>query len=277
MRSHQEKLKIFHQLHHTGELFIAPNAWDAGTSRILEQLGYPAIATTSAGLAFALGVRDSAACLSQAAVLSNAQDIAKATSLPVSADLENGFGDAPEAVADTIKKAFSAGLCGCTIEDVSGNPDKPIYEFEHSVERIVAAVEAKPDPHFMLTARTENFITGNPDLDDTIRRLSAFEAAGADVLYAPGLPDLTAVKEVTQSLTKPLNVVIGLTSAAYSIDELREAGVKRISTGGSLARAALGEFIRAATELHNQESYNYAQHAISSDDALAMMSSEPLS
>ncbi len=276
MPSHHEKLTSFRQLHAGNRLFIAPNPWDAGTARILEQLGYPALATTSAGLAFALGVQDSSACLSRQQVIDNARDIVEATNLPVSADLENGFGDEPEAVAQTLREAFEIGLCGCTIEDASGDSKKPIYGFELAVERIQAAVEAKFHPEFMLTARCENFITGRPDLEDTIRRLKAFEEAGADVLYAPGLPDLESVKQLLDEVSKPVNVVVGLTKATYSVQELSDIGVKRISVGGSFARAALGEFIRAAEELKSLGSYDYAKTAISSDDAMAFMSSNPL-
>lgn len=269
--THAQKMEKFRDLHQGPAAFLMPNPWDAGTAKILESLGYEALATTSAGLAFSLGVRDSTASLSRGEVLENARSIVKATRLPVSADLENGFGDTPEACAQTITEAFAQGLCGGSIEDATGEIAQPIYDFELAVERVQAAVEAKPDTRFMLTARAENFICDRPDLDDTIRRLQAFEAAGADVLYAPGLPDIDAVRQVCAAVSRPVNVVVGLTGANYSLEELSQAGVRRISVGGAFARAALGEFIRAATELKDHGTYGFARDAVPDATAAGYM------
>lgn len=266
-----EKLEQFGQLHRAQGSFVMPNAWDAGTARILGGLGFRALATTSAGLAFSMGVRDSSGCLLRCQVLDNARAIVEATDLPVSADLENGFGASPEACAQTIREAEEIGLCGGAIEDATGDPDTPIYDFEHAVDRIRAAVTAKTAPGFLITARAENFICDRPDLDDTIRRLQAFEEAGADVVYAPGLPDIESVRRVCQSVSVPVNVVVGLTASTYSVDDLSAVGVKRISTGGSLARAALGEMVRAACELQEHGTYGYADRAISDADAARQM------
>ena len=267
----KSKLAVFERLHSTNGAFLMPNAWDAGTARILEGLGFQALGTTSAGLAFSLGLRDSSGSLSRRQVIDNAAAIVEATKLPVSADLENGFGHTPEACAETIKQAGEVGLCGGAIEDATGEPSKPIYEFGLAVERIQAAVEAKPNADFVITARSENFINGRPDLQDTIGRLQAFEEAGANVVYAPGLPDIEAVREVCKSVSVPVNVVVGLTATTYSVRDLSEAGVRRISTGGSLARAALGEMIRAATELIENGTYEFSKSAISDTDTAAQM------
>ncbi|WP_434058453.1 isocitrate lyase/PEP mutase family protein [Coralliovum pocilloporae] len=272
--AHGRKLAEFARLHREAGAFLMPNAWDAGTARILEKLGFPALATTSAGLAISMGVRDSSGSLSRRQVLDNARSIVAATSLPVSADLENGFGSRPEDVAQTIREAEAIGLCGGAIEDSTGDPEDPIYSFELAVERIRAAVAAKSMKAFLITARSENFICGRPDLADTICRLKAFEDAGADVVYAPGLPDIEAVRAVCEAVTVPVNVVVGLTSASCSIGDLSMAGVRRVSTGGSLARAGLGEMIRAATELKERGTSDYAERAISDADVSSQMVSE---
>ena len=241
---------------------MIPNPWDAGTARILAALGFEALATTSAGLAFALGQQDGT--VGRAAMLANAADIVAESSLPVSADLENGFGDAPREVAETIRFAAAAGLVGGSIEDATGNAGQPIYAFDHAVERIAAAVEAaRALPfRFMLTARAENFLHGRPDLDDTIRRLQAFERAGADVLYAPGLPSMDAVRAVCAAVSRPVNVLAGGSGAATSVAALAEAGVKRISLGSALSRAALGGFIRAAREIKASGTFGFAADAV---------------
>ncbi|MGC3940130.1 isocitrate lyase/PEP mutase family protein [Roseobacter sp. EG26] len=272
---HDAKLAEFKRLHTTSEIFIAPNAWDAGTARILESIGFPALATTSAGLAFSMGVTDSSGSLTRAQVLENAKSIVEATSLPVSADLENGFGVQPDDCALTIRQAEAIGLCGGALEDASGDPENPIYDFELAVERIRVACAAKTKQNFHVTARAENFLYGRPDLEDTIRRLRAFEQAGADVVYAPGLPDIDAVKAVCQSVNIPVNVVVGLTDTTYDKADLAAVGVRRISTGGSLARAALGEMIRGASELKTQGTYRYAANAIPDAEAAAYMKSVP--
>lgn len=265
--AYRRKLEEFARLHRAPGAFLMPNAWDAGTARILERMGFPALATTSAGLAFSMGLRDSSGSLSRQQVLDNARSIVEATSLPVSADLENGFGSSPEDCAQTVREAEAVGLCGGAIEDATGDPSDPIYDFELAVGRIRAAVEARSAKNFLITARAENFIYGRPDLDDTIRRLKAFERAGADVVYAPGLPGIEFVRKVCEAATVPVNVVVGLSDTTYSVDDLLKVGVRRISTGGSLARAAIGEMIRAATELKERGTYDYADKAISDSDA----------
>ncbi len=271
MNEHQQIMDKFTRLHQSTGAFLMPNAWDAGTARILEGLGFLALATTSAGLAFSMGIRDSSGSLSRSQVLENASTIVEATNLPVSADLENGFGASPKDCAQTVQEAEEIGLCGGAIEDATGDPDNPIYEFEHAVDRIRAAVAAKSKSGFLITARAENFIYNRPDLNDTIRRLQAFEEAGADVVYAPGLPDIETVRAVCKSVSVPVNVVVGLSATSYSVDDLSAAGVRRISTGGSLARAALGEMIRAAQELKGCGTYEYSKKAISDADAASQM------
>jgi len=258
----QDKAAAFRALHAGAGAFVMPNPWDAGSARLLTHLGFEALATTSAGLAFSVAKRDSAGGLGRQEILENARAIVDATPLPVSADLENGFGDAPATCAETLRLAVGVGLVGGSIEDASGDPGKPIYDFEHAVERVAAAVEAVRGQPFVLTARAENYLHGRPDLDDTIRRLQAFEAAGADVLYAPALPDIEAIRTVCQALSKPVNVVMGLTPPTYSVAELAEAGVKRISVGGSMARAAFDGLVRAAREVREQGTFTYADTAI---------------
>lgn len=257
-----EKHRLFRSLHEQEGAFVIPNPWNAGTARILTALGFEALATTSAGLAFSAGCRDSSGDLTRDDTLANAREIVVSTHLPVSADLENGFGGAPETCAETIRLAAGVGLVGGSIEDATGDADNPIYEFNHAVERIAAACEAARALPFVLTARAENFLHGRPDLVDTIRRLQAFENAGADVLYAPGLPDLEAIRRVCEAVAKPVNVVMGLKPSMYSVEELQAAGVKRISVGGSFARAALGALVRAAREVREQGTFTYADDAI---------------
>ena len=259
------KYQIFKAMHES--TFVMPNPWDAGSAKILTALGYKALATTSAGFAFSQGKRDSSGSLGRDDILANARAIVQSTDLPVSADLENGFGDAPEACVKTILAASKTGLVGGSIEDATGNPAQPIYDCAHAVERVAAAVEAAQGLPFLVTARAENFLHGRPDLADTITRLQAFEAAGADVLYAPGLPSLDAIREVCSALTKPVNVVMGLSGPNLTVPDLRAAGVKRISVGGSFARAALGGFMRAAEEVLEYGTFTYASDAL--PDAVA--------
>jgi 2-methylisocitrate lyase-like PEP mutase family enzyme len=256
------KFEAFKALHQGPQPFVMPNPWNAGTARMLEALGFAALATTSAGLAFAMGRLDSAQGLSRDSILANAREIAEATALPVSADLEDGFGASPETCAQTIGEATAMGLVGGSIEDATGDTAQPIFDFGLAVERVGAAAEAARGKPFVLTARAENFLHGRPDIDDTIKRLQAFAKAGADVLYAPGLPDLEAIRHVCSSLDKPVNVVMGLSGPVYSVQQLAEAGVRRVSVGGSLARAALGAFMRAAQEVKTQGTFNYASTAI---------------
>jgi 2-methylisocitrate lyase-like PEP mutase family enzyme len=245
------KAEAFAELHKGPGAFVIPNPWDVGSTQILTGMGFKALATTSAGYAFSQGLKDSA--VSRDMMLAHAAELAAATTLPVSADLENGYGDSPEAAAETIRLATETGLVGASIEDFSGGADGIIYDFNLTVERIEASVAAArgADFPFTLTARAENFIRGNPDLDDTIRRLQAFEAAGADVLYAPGLPNLDAIRTVCQSVGKPVNVVMGLAGSDMTTQQLSDAGVRRISVGAALARTALGAFMSAAKEMQS--------------------------
>jgi 2-methylisocitrate lyase-like PEP mutase family enzyme len=231
----------------------------------LTALGFEALTTTSAGLAFALGRRDGAGAISRDETLANAKAIVDATHLPVAADLENGFGHTPQAAAETIRLAGEmAGLVGGSIEDATGDLRRPIYDFQHAVERVTAAVEAAralPFP-FVLVGRAENFLHGRPDLDDTIRRLQAFEAAGADALYAPGLTRPEQIRTVCAAVSKPVNVVMGLKSGSLSVAELAALGVRRISLGSALSRAALGAFVRAAREIREQGTFRFAEDAL---------------
>ena len=273
----EEKLCSFRELHTRPGIFVVPNPWNAGTAKILTALGFEALATTSAGYAFAAGKLDSSAALGREEILANAKEVVDATELPVSADLENGFGHSPAECAKTMRMAAAVGLVGGSIEDASGDPNNPIYEFTQAVERVSAAARAARDCEILLTARTENFLWGRPDLLDTIERLRAFGQAGADVLYAPGLPSLEAIREVCSSVGKPVNVVMGLTGPSYSLDELAVAGVKRVSVGGSLARAALGGFMRAAREIKNTGTFEYCRSALPHSEARRLMAASQLS
>ena len=252
----------FRALHDRAGCFVIPNPWDVGSARLLASFGFEALATTSAGFAFSLGVRDGAPTREQ--VLEHCRSLVAATDLPVSADLENGFADSPEGVAETVRLARETGLAGCSIEDYTNRREDPIYDFALSVERVEAAVEAARSGggDFVLTARAENLLCGRDDLDDTIRRLQAFEAAGADVLYAPGLHDIDSVRAVTSALSKPVNVVMGMPGATLEVGELAAARVKRISLGSAFFRAALGEFLRAVTEVQNEGRFSFAARAV---------------
>jgi 2-methylisocitrate lyase-like PEP mutase family enzyme len=252
----------FRALHQREGAFVIPNPWDVGSARILASMGFEALATTSAGMAFALGRQEGT--VSREDTLEHCRLIVGATPLPVSADLEKGFGDSPQSVAECIVAAAETGLAGGSIEDHTGRQDDPIFEFELAVERIAAAVEASRSlaRDFVVTARSENFLWGRRDLDDTIKRLQAFSKVGADVLYAPGLPDLDSVRRVCAEVDKPVNIVMGLSSTGFTVPELAVAGVKRISVGASFARAAYGAFVNAATEVINDGSFAYADSAI---------------
>jgi len=256
-----EKASRFRALHERAGAFIIPNPWDVGTARVLAAMGFEALATTSAGHAFSLGLPEGVLTRDQA--LQHCRDIVGATGLPVSADLEKGFGDSPESVAETIRAAAGTGLAGCSIEDHTGRRDEPIYPFDLAVERIQAAVEAARGlpRDFVLTARSENFLWQRPDLDDTIRRLQAFEAAGADVLYAPGLRDLEMIRTLCQSAGKPVNVVMGLPGVTFGLAELAAAGVKRVSVGSALSRLAFGAVLRAAREMTEKGTFTFAADA----------------
>ncbi len=243
-----EKATAFRELHQRPGYFVFPNPWDGVSARILQGMGFEALATSSGAIASTLGRRDGQ--ISREESLFNARIIVESTDIPVAADLEKGFADDPAGVADCIREAAAVGLVGGSIEDATGSREQPLFAFDLAVERVAAAVEAaRALPfQFTLTARTENFLRGNPDLDDTIARLKAFEAAGADVLFAPGLPDLSAVRAVCQSVSKPVNYMQGIPGRSFSAKELAEAGVKRISLATSLYRTAMSALIDAAKE-----------------------------
>jgi 2-methylisocitrate lyase-like PEP mutase family enzyme len=257
-----EKGLAFRALHQSDGAFIIPNPWDIGTARLLAHLGFEALATTSAGFAASIGQQDYTIGRDQ--TMAHVTAIAAATSLPVSADLQNGFGDSPEIVAETIGLAAATGIVGGSIEDSTGQPDHPIYELELAVERIRATAElthALPFA-FTLTARAENYITGRPDLKDTISRLQAYQEAGADVLYAPGLATREDIAAVVGSVDRPVNVLVGLPGVEWSRDELAAIGVKRISIGSGLARAAYGAFFRAASEMRQEGTFTFAENSL---------------
>ena len=265
-KTQAEKAQAFRALHQRAGAFIIPNPWDIGSARLLAHLGFEALATTSMGYAFSLGRRDNT--LDREQVLAHARDISSATELPVSADLENGFGDSPAIAAETIKLAAAAGVIGGSIEDATGRADHPIYEIDHAVERVRAAVEAARSLSFpfTLTARAENYLHGRPDLKDTIRRLLAYQAAGADVLYTPGLATKDDIAAVVRAVDRPVNVVMGLKGVQLSLAELSALGVKRVSVGSALSRAALGAFLRAAREMREHGTFTFAAQAASSKE-----------
>lgn len=264
-----EKGQAFRALHQREGAFIIPNPYDVGSARILAHLGFEALATTSAGYAFSVGKRDNT--IGRDEMLAHAAAIVAATPLPVSADLEHGFGDDPETVAETIRLAAATGLAGCSIEDSTKRPDDPLFAIDRAAERIRAAAEAAhslPSP-FTLTARAENFLVGKPDLDDAIRRLQAYQEAGADVLYAPGLKTREEITSVVRSVDRPVNVLMGMPGVGLSLSDLSALGVKRISVGGALARVALGAVIRAAKEMRERGTFTFTDDAVSSRDISA--------
>lgn len=270
MRTQSEKGRIFRALHERDRAFIIPNPWDIGSARILEGLGFEALATTSAGYAFSLGLRDNE--VGRDRMLAHVAAVSAATDLPVSGDLEDGFGDSPETVAGTIRLAAAAGLAGASIEDATHRPGDPLYAIDLAADRIRAAAEAArslPFP-FTLTARAENFIEGRPDLGDTIRRLQAYQEAGADVLYAPGLASAEAITAVIGSVDRPVNVLMGMPGVGLDLAELSRIGVKRVSVGGALARAALGAFLRAAKEMRERGTFAFTADAVSSKDIVSL-------
>ena len=273
MMTQAEKAAIFQALHARKQPFVIGNPWDAGSARILTSLKYEALSTTSAGLAFSLGRKDGTAAVSRAEALENAKSIVEATNLPVAADLENGYGHAPEDAAKTIRMAAEVGLVGGSIEDATGDEAKPIYEFDHAVERIAAAVEAARSLRFpfMLVARAENYLHGRADLDDTIRRLQAFDKAGAAVLYAPGLTRPEDIRTVCSAVTKPVNVLMGLKGVPrLTVNELGELGVRRISVGSGFSRAALTAFLHAAREVIEDGTFGFADETLYISDLTAM-------
>ncbi len=252
-----DKGKIFRDLH--ASTFVIPNPWDVGTTKLLTSFGFKALATTSAGFAFSRGLPDGAVTFDT--MIHHCRELVAATGLPVSADLEKGKGDSPERAAETIFAAGAAGLAGCSIEDFSGDGDNPIYDFSHAVERVTAAVEAarslKHD--FVFTARAENFLHGRTDLDDTIRRLQAFEKAGADVLYAPGITDMAMVRAICSSVSKPVNV---LAVPGFTVAALAGAGAKRISLGSKLTAYAFGMLEKASREILQEGSFEFSRDAM---------------
>ena len=274
MPTQTEKAARFQALHNGLEPFVVANPWDAGSARILAGLGFQALSTTSAGLAFTLGRTDGTASVTRAEALANAKAIADATPLPVAADLENGYGHRPEDAAETIRLAAeAAGLVGGSIEDATGDRAKPIYEFQHAVERVAAAAAAAhalPFP-FMFVARAENFLHGRPDLDDTIRRLQAFETAGAEVLYAPGITRPEDIRTVCVSVSKPVNVLMGIKGAPLlSLKELGALGVRRVSIGSGFARAAMTAFLDAAREVRDHGTFTFTENTMYMSEIAAL-------
>lgn len=270
-----EKARRFRALHESPSTFLIPNPWDVGSARILTTLGFPALATSSFACAVALGRRDGDITREEA--IAHARSLAAATHLPVSADLENGFGDSPAAVAETIRFAASAGVVGGSIEDATGNPAQPLFDLETAVARVSAAITAAralPFP-FIVTARAENFFRGRPDLDDTIRRLQAYERAGADVLFAPALPDLAAVRAVCSAVSKPVNFMAGLPGKSFSVAELTTAGVRRISFGASLHRAALGGFLNATHEILQHGTFTFTDSLLPAPQVYQLLHPNP--
>lgn len=270
MSTQTEKGIAFRELHQRDRAFIIPNPWDIGTARLLAHLGFEALATTSAGYAFSIGQRDNT--VGRDKMIAHVREIAAATDLPVSADLENGFGDDPETVAETIKLGAAAGLVGGSIEDSTTRRDDPIYEIERAAERVRAAVEVTRSLpfSFTLTARAENYLFGRRDLNDTIKRLQAYQEAGADVLYAPGLSNKDDIAAVVSSLDRPVNVLMGLAGVRLNLAELSTIGVKRVSVGSVLSRVALSGFLRAAEEMRDHGTFTFADDAVSFRDISAM-------
>lgn len=261
MLTQVEKAAKFAELHRRAGTFIIPNPWDVGSARLLAHLGFEALATSSAGYAFSVGKADNN--VGRDDTLAHAAALAAATDLPVSIDLENGFGDAPAFVAETIRLAAATGAVGGSIEDATERVDDPIYERSLAVARVRAAAEAAHAlPYqFMLTARAENYLNGRPDLKDTIERLQMYQEAGADVLYAPGLTDIDDIATLVSSVDRPVNVLMGLKGVKLTVADLANVGVKRISVGSGLSRAALGGFLRAAKEMQEHGTFTFAEDA----------------
>jgi len=271
MPGQSDKAQCFRALHEAPGTFVIANAWDAGSARILTSLGFKALASSSGACAGVLGRRDGMVTRDEA--LAHCKAIVDATDLPVSADLEKGFGDTPEAAAETIRLAAEIGLVGASIEDATGDPARPLFDAEHAKDRITAAVEAAAAVSFpfTLTARTENYLRGNPNLDDTIRRLRSFEDAGADVLMAPGLPDLDAVRAVCAALSRPVNFMAGIKGKSFSVAALSDAGVKRVSLATSLYRAAMTGLVNAAQEVADSGTFDYLDEALATPALNAFM------
>jgi 2-methylisocitrate lyase-like PEP mutase family enzyme len=271
MTTQTEKGQAFRALHQRNRTFIIPNPWDIGTARMLAHLGFEALASTSGGYANSIGQRDGA--VGREAMIAHVSALASATDLPVSADLENGYADAPEAVGETIRLAAAAGVVGGSIEDASRRAEAPIYDLGLAAERVRAAAESAHALNFpfTLTARAENFITGRPDLKDTIQRLQAYQEAGADVLYAPGLTSKEDISTLIRSVDRPVNVLVGFAGATLDLAALSALGVRRVSVGSALARAAIGAFLRGAREMQQGGSFAFADEAASSKEISEML------
>jgi 2-methylisocitrate lyase-like PEP mutase family enzyme len=269
-----ERARVFRALHERAGILVMPNPWDAGTAKLFASLGFEALATTSFGLANALGRVDGTLAVSREELIANCREIAQATDLPVNADLENGYADDPKKAAEIIRMAAEAGVVGGSIEDATGDGAKPIYDFNLAVERVAAAAEVAhslPFP-FTFTARAENFLHGRRDLDDTVKRLQAFAKAGADVLYAPGLRDLATIKQVVAAVSKPINVVMSAADPDLTTQQLADAGVTRISVGGTLSRLAFAAVRDAALAMREKGSYEWVRNAMPSKDLKAIFS-----
>lgn len=267
------KAAAFKALHERKKIFVIPNPWDGASAKLLASMGFEALTTTSAGVAFALGKPDGAGVVTLDEALANAKIIVDNTDLPIAADLENGYGDTPESAAEAIRRAAEIGLVGASIEDATGRADKPIYDFALAVERVAAAAEAAralPFP-FQFVARAENYLHGVKDFDDTLRRLQAFEKAGADVLFAPGLPGLDAIRTVCGSVGKPVNVVQGFMGGTFTLTELEAAGVRRVSTGGSFYRAAFTGLRDAAREIAEKGTFEYSKGIMTTAELTKLM------
>ena len=270
MPTQSEKGRTFRALHQRDSAFIIPNPWDIGTARILAHLGFEALATTSAGYAFSVGQLDNS--VDRERMMQHISDISAATDLPVSTDLQNGWGDDPESAAETIRLAAKAGAVGGSIEDATGRADRPIYDLQLSADRVRAAAEvvhALPFT-FTLTGRAENYLHGRPDIKDTIARLQAYQEAGADVLYAPGLATKDDITAVVSSVDRPVNVVMGLQGVQLSLADLSAMGVKRVSVGSTLSRVAIGAFLRAAREMKDHGTFTFAEDAATMREISAM-------
>lgn len=261
--SSTSKGSVFRDLHNSSQLFVMPNPWDVGTARIFSKCGFKALATTSGGFAYSLGKKDGLGVTREEA-LQHTKDIVNATTLPVTADLENGYGDTPEEIAQMIMDVASTGAAGCSIEDYTGNPQSPIYEHTLAVERIQAAHEARlslPED-FVITARCEKFVWGQPDLDSVIKRLQAFEQAGADALYAPAVEDFADIKRMTEELNSPINILMSTPNLPYGISELQEIGIKRVSVGSAIAQRAYGAAIEAVKEISEKSTFTFLNSTI---------------
>jgi 2-methylisocitrate lyase-like PEP mutase family enzyme len=268
MKNQKEKAEQFRALHERKQAFVIPNPWDVGTAIVLEKLGFEALATTSAGFAFSLGKDDNKVDLR--VLMQHVAALATVSDLPVSVDLGNGIGDAPKTVAETIRLTAEVGAVGGSVEDYTGEESRPFYSHEEAAERVRAAAEAAkalPFP-FTLTARAENYLYGRPDMSDTLRRLQLYQEAGADVLYAPGITTREQVAEVVRAVDRPVNVLVGLPGMRLSLKELSEMGVRRVSVGSGLCRAAMGAFMRAAREMQEKGTFHWAEEAVPSMSAL---------